>query len=52
MGLTLPSAGRQQMGRQRVLTALLCFFALLVLVGCALLLGGFAQAHPQTVFYM
>ena len=52
VGLTLPSAGRQQVARQRVLTALLCFFALLVLVGCALLLGGFAQAHLQTVFYM
>lgn len=52
VGQALPTAGRQAAGRQRVLTALLCFFALVVLVGCALLLGGFAQAHPQTVYYM
>ncbi len=52
VGLTLPTEGRQQGGRQRALTVLLCCLALVVLVGCALLLGGFAQAHPQTVYYM
>lgn len=52
VGLTLPTAGRQQVARQRVLTAALLACALVVLVGCSILVGGFAQAHPQTVYYM
>ena len=52
MGLTLPSAARQQVARQRALAAALLACALVVLCGCTLLLGGFVQAHPQTVYYM